>query len=181
MTREFGATSDLLPLDSERVLTTLAAHRVDYLLIGGLAALAHGSTMATADADVLPQLTDPNLERLLDALEALNAKLLVAPGRLDMEAGEIWEVTELRRGASGLRSADAWHFSTAAGPVDVVLNAAGVGTYADHGPPVVRQAFAIQVMVANLQDLLTSKRSLDRPKDREVIRELDPRDPDNVG
>ncbi len=39
----------------------LASHTVDYVLVGGLAALAHGSTIATADADVLPRLDNENL------------------------------------------------------------------------------------------------------------------------
>jgi len=172
VTRTFDVTSDLHPLDSERILRTLASHSVDYLLIGGLAALAHGSSMATADADLLPRLDDDNLERLLDVLQELDAKILLAPDRMAMEAGEPWEVTELRRGPQGLKSADDWHFSTIAGPVDVVLTAAGVGTYADHEQPDVREAFNVTVPVASLQDVLRSKRALDRPKDREVIREL---------
>lgn len=41
-----------------------------------------------------------------------------------------------------------------------------------HGPPETRDAFGIAVPIAPLDDVLRSKRALDRPKDREVVREL---------
>ncbi|HEX9765499.1 MAG TPA: hypothetical protein VGA36_01960 [Nitriliruptorales bacterium] len=173
--RDFDVTSDVNPLDTERLLRTLGDHGVEYVLIGGLAAIAHGSMLATADADLLPRLDDENLDRLLDALAALDARVLVAEDRLAMEAGEPWEVPELRRGPAGLRSAEAWHFSTDAGPVDVVLHAAGVGPYDLHRHRAEeREVFGLVVAVASREDLIASKRSLGRPKDRHVLEELDP-------
>lgn len=171
--REFGVSSEITGLDIERILRTFADQKVDYVLIGGLAALAHGSTLATADADVVPRPDADNLERLLDSLEALDAKILVNERRLAMEAGETWEVTELRAGAPGLASAEAWHFTTSAGPIDVVMTASGVGTYEAHLNAVEeRQAFGVKVAVAGLGDLIASKEALGRPKDQAVIDEL---------
>ena len=42
------------PLDPERLFAVLRGHRVDYVLIGGLAAVLHGSALVTNDADICP-------------------------------------------------------------------------------------------------------------------------------
>ena len=181
--REFGVSHEIFGLDTERILQTLAEHRVEYVLVGGLAALAHGSTLATADADLVPRPDAANLERLLDALEALGGQVLVSERRQAMESGEPWGVAELRRGADGLTSAPAWHLTTSAGPVDVVMDAAGVGTYDAHLDAAVdREAFGVVIRVAGLADLIASKRALGRPKDQAILRELidlDERAPDH--
>ena len=46
-----------------------------YVLIGGLAAVFHGSPFPTEDADITPQNDRPNLTRLAAALRELNAKI----------------------------------------------------------------------------------------------------------
>lgn len=171
--REFGAASDVFGLDTERILRTFASHEVDYVLVGGLAAIAHGSTIATADADLVPRPDPQNLERLLDALEELEAKVLVSEQRMAMEAGEPWEVVELRKGAQALSSAQTWHFTTSAGPIDVVMTATGVGPYDAHidaARP--REAFGVRILVAGIDDLIASKEALERPKDEATLREL---------
>ena len=170
---EFGYSSEVSGLDTERILRTLAEHQVEYVLIGGLAAVAHGSTMSTADADVLPQLDGANLARLLQALRSLDAKVLVDDRRAAMESGEPWEMAELRRGEAGLRAAEAWHFTTSAGPIDVVITAAGVGAYEAHlGAADGLEVFGVEVRVAGIGDLIRSKETLDRPKDQAMLREL---------
>jgi hypothetical protein len=145
---------------------------VDYILIDGLAALAHGSTIATADADVLPRIDDENLERLLDALEELGAEVLVGEQRLAIEAGDPWELLELNeKGAHALSAADAWHFTTSAGPIDVVITVTGVGRHEAHTPED-REVFGLRIAVASLDDLIASKRTTARPKDEAILREL---------
>lgn len=181
--RRFVVSSDVRGLDTERILCVLASHAVDYVLVGGLAALAHGSTIATADADVLPRLDAENLEHLLDALEELGAAILISERRQAMEADEPWEVVELNeRGASALPSADAWHFTTEAGPVDIVVRVTGVGPYEAHVPAVQeRVAFGVGIRVAGLSDLIASKEATGRAKDEAILRELrELRDQDNA-
>ena len=172
--RRFGVSSDVRGLDTERILRVFAAHQVDYVLIGGLAALAHGSTIATADAYVLPRLDTTNLEGLLDALEELGAAILISEQRLAMEAGPAWEATELNdRGAEALASADAWHFTTDAGPIDVVVRVTGVGPYEAHMSGAEdRAVFGVRIRVAGLGDLISSKEATGRPKDEAILKDL---------
>lgn len=161
------------PLDTERILRTLDAHAVEYVLIGGIACLMHGASRVTVDADVVASTDGQNLVRLFEALGALGAAVLVSERRLAMEAGDPWEVESLRGGPGSLCQAPAWHFTTDAGPLDVVFEAAGVGSYHDHLPRAeVRQVFGTRVHVAGLDDLISSKEALLREKDASVLSEL---------
>jgi hypothetical protein len=172
--RRFGVSKDVHGLDTERILRALSSHEVEYVLVGGLAALAYGSTIATADADLLPRPAAANLDRLLDALEDLGAEILLSEQRLAMEAGEPWEVVDLNeKGASALASAEAWHFTTSAGPIDVVVTVTGVGPYEAHlGATEERVVFGLRILVAGLDDLIASKEATMRPKDEAILREL---------
>ena len=66
------------PLDPECLFRALRDHEVDYVLIGGLAAVLHGSPAMTNDADIVPARDGRNLERLAGALRALRARLRVS-------------------------------------------------------------------------------------------------------
>jgi hypothetical protein len=172
--RNFEVSSEVFGLDTERILGALARHGVDYVLVGGLAALAHGSTIATADADVLPSTAPENLERLLDALEELEAMILVGERRLAMEAGQVWEATELNtKGADAIVGAEAWHFTTSAGPLDVVVSVTGVGAFdVVAARSEQRGVFDVRIQVAAIEDLIASKEATGRPKDEAILREL---------
>ena len=48
------------------LLKRLTDNQVEYVLIGGYAAIAHGSSLVTKDVDVCAPLTEPNISRILD-------------------------------------------------------------------------------------------------------------------
>lgn len=64
--------------DPAAILEVLACHEVDYVLIGGYAALLQGSGMATIDIDIVPARPRPNLANLAAALTDLGAKIRAA-------------------------------------------------------------------------------------------------------
>jgi hypothetical protein len=143
------------------------------VLIGGTACIVHGAEYTTMDADVLPAPDEANLDRLLESLRALGAAILVDEKWMAFEAGEPWEVGSLRRGATGMRDADAWHFTTDAGLIDVVMTAAGVGGYDDHTANAADvDIFGRRIRVAGLDDIIRSKESLQREKDNFVLDQL---------
>jgi len=74
--------------DPDRVLATLDRHDVEYLLVGGLAARAHGAQRKTADIDCVPNTTAENLARMAGVLVELNARLRVG-GMSDEEASRL--------------------------------------------------------------------------------------------
>lgn len=171
--RPLEAGSQEHPLDTERIMRVFAIHGVNYVLIGGIAALVHGASRVTVDADIVPEATPENLGRLLDALTELGAAVYVSEERLAMEAGPPWEIEVLRKGAPGLLEAEAWHFTTPAGRIDIVLDAAGVGDYEAHRTRADEyDVFGVRVTVAGLDDLIASKAALGREKDAPVLAEL---------
>jgi hypothetical protein len=54
--------------DPDVILRVLDEHEVDYILVGGAAARAHGAMRATWDIDCVPSTDAVNLERLAAAL-----------------------------------------------------------------------------------------------------------------
>jgi hypothetical protein len=60
------------------ILRVLAANRVEYVVIGGLAVQAHGHPRTTQDIDPVPEPTDENRARLLAALTELGARAVGA-------------------------------------------------------------------------------------------------------
>ena len=61
--------------DPERMLSVLAAEGVQFVLIGGMAAILHGDVGVTVDLDVVPDRDAANLERLARALRTLGARI----------------------------------------------------------------------------------------------------------
>ena len=64
-----------MELNLAGLLATLHRHKVAFVLIGGLAAVYHGSPFPTEDADITPDTDDVNLDRLASALRELNARI----------------------------------------------------------------------------------------------------------
>jgi hypothetical protein len=63
------------PFRPERLAAVLNEHDVDYVVVGGIAAIRHGSRRATLDLDIVPEPTTANYVRLAAALEAIDAHL----------------------------------------------------------------------------------------------------------
>lgn len=166
-----GWTAELQPFDAAEIFRVLDDHGVRYILVGGVAAVAHGYTGATFDADIVPERGDDNLGRLAAALVALEAKVYADPRRSSgspPEAGDL----DLNDPAS-LRRRLAWYFSTSAGRLDVLLVVDGPGGFeplAEHAS-VVRMA-GVDVLVMSLEDLIEAKEAARRPKDLRALGEL---------
>lgn len=60
---------DLAP-DFDEFCALLTAHRVDFVVVGAHALAFHGAPRFTGDLDILVQPTEPNGQRLLDAIAA---------------------------------------------------------------------------------------------------------------
>ena len=70
------------PLDAGRLLTTLSKANVEFVVVGGMAAVAQGSAYLTVDLDICYRRTAENLQRLCDALRLLQPQLRGAPANL---------------------------------------------------------------------------------------------------
>ena len=59
--------------DYKSLVETLVTNQVEFVLIGGLAMIFHGSAHVTGDVDVCYHRTPDNIEKLTDALAPLRA------------------------------------------------------------------------------------------------------------
>ena len=148
-----------MTLDLDRVIATLARYDVRYVLVGGLAAAAHGSTLPTEDVDVVPARDRNNLDRLAAALEELGARIR-AEGEPD---GVEFPCT----GAFLLAMGAMLNLTTDAGDVDLVMQPAGFDAGHDDldARAIDVELDGVVVRVASLGDVMASKRAANRPKD----------------
>ncbi len=68
------------PRDLTNLLAELAASRVDFILVGGLAAVAQGAPITTFDVDIVHARTSENVDKLLTFLASVNARYRGRPG-----------------------------------------------------------------------------------------------------
>lgn len=148
-------------VDFGRIVATLLEHRVRFVLIGGLAALAHGSPFPTEDVDVTPERSAENLAKLSAALKELGARI-----RTDAVEGGL----AFDHDAESLAAAGVWNLTTQHGDLDLSFVPDGTQGY----PDLVRGArdteiFGVVVPIASLEDIVRSKQAANRPKDQRVL------------
>jgi hypothetical protein len=147
------------PLDLQRIVTTFVRHEVDFVVIGGIAVLAHGHPRATFDVDFTADLKEDNMRRLATALRELGARVR----GIDAETLEV-DPAQLASGANRTLVTDA-------GWVDFMPAADGAREYGEIAAaavPVRDGAFR----VAGLDDLIRMKRASGRDKDLDDIAAL---------
>jgi hypothetical protein len=150
-----------MELDLSRLFEVLHRHEVVYVLIGGLAAVFHGSPFPTEDADITPLGDRPNLTRLAAALRELNAKI---------RTEAVPEGPPFACDADGLAAARMWNLQTDAGDLDLAFEPSGTHGYSDlrrDATPAL--LYDVTVHIASLSDVIRSKAAADRPKDRRVL------------
>lgn len=139
------------PLAAEQMelLRALARHRVEFVVVGGVAAQVHGWHGATADLDIAVSTDDSNVKRLNRALASVGA-------------------------GQGTVGAFGTAFATIHGRLEIVRRADGIGHYADwlRGAQEQRLAEGLTVVVAAPDDILRSKEAAGREKDRAALPQM---------
>ena len=145
----------------EAILSTLARHNVDFVVIGGVAAALHGSSLVTFDIDITPRRTRDNLKRLSAALDELQARIRApeAPAGLPFD-----------HDGRSLGDVDVWNLTTAQGELDLSFVPAGTTGFDDlRRGAVVVDLDGGPVLVASLADVVRSKEAAGREKDRAAL------------
>ena len=150
-------------LDPEPILRALVRRGVDFVVIGGIAAVLHGSARLTYDLDLCFAPDVANLAALGDVLVALDARLR----GVDAPVPFVPDAATLRR-------VEVLTLATRLGDVDVLVRPAAAPSY----EALRRRADRFElgdfsVLVASVEDLIAMKRAAGRPKDLSDVAELE--------
>jgi hypothetical protein len=138
-------------LGARALLETLARHRVDYLLIGGVAERLWGSPRLTDDLDICPATGPTNLRRLAAALNELGAAFRPAGLEEGMTPPEPWS-------ESSFGSFTSLALTTQYGWLDVWFRPDGTTGYEDLLRDAADAELAgIRVRIASLDAIIRSK------------------------
>jgi hypothetical protein len=145
------------------IVEALNRHHVRYVIIGAFAAIAQQAPLpATRDIDITPEASAENLTRLSQALTDLHAQI-----RTETEP----EGLPFSHDATSLAAADVWNLTCPDGEFDIAFRPSGfTGGYAQLAAGAHRLRVAdVEVVVADLADVIRSKEAAGRPKDLQAL------------
>jgi predicted nucleotidyltransferase len=146
---------------TDELLRALLDAQVEFIVVGGTAAIAHGALTPTQDLDIAAPMTEANLSRLMQALSPFHPKHAT---RLDL--GEVWqsprELTKFRL----------LLLQTDIGRLDVLGRIDPLGPYESLKAVEMDLLESTKVRVLELDQLIEVKAHLTRPKDKIVEAEL---------
>jgi hypothetical protein len=149
--------------DYLKLLKVLCDGQVRFVIIGGAAAAAQGTTYPTYDLDICYDRGRNNIERLAEALEPFHPRLRGVRDDLPfcLDAATI---------AHGMN----FTLTTDVGDIDLFGEVGGIGGYNDvKALSVTLVLFGFQCAVLSLEGLIRSKRAAARPKDLLTLPELE--------
>jgi hypothetical protein len=148
--------------DPEGIVRRLKDQGAEFVVIGGMAMIAHGSSYLTKDLDICYGRSAANLAVLATALAPLHPYLRGVPPDLPF-----------RRDPPTLQAGLNFTLMTDLGPLDLLGEVSGVGTYTQVlAESVECSMVGMSVRVLSIDGLITAKTAAGRPKDLQHAREL---------
>ena len=145
------------------MLRGLQSASIRFVVVGGLAATAHGSRRVTDDVDICYDTSDTNIERLASLL----VKWKAYPRGIE-------EGLPFFMDARQFRTTPILTLTTSQGFIDVLDTVKGVGGYEECRDRSVQvEAFDVTFRVLDLPALIDAKRATGRPKDIDQLPELE--------
>ena len=149
--------------DFHALIRLLTENKVEFIVVGGAAATAHGSARLTVDLDIVYRRSGENIVRIVSALDPLEPYLRGAPPGLPFD----WSEETIRKGLN-------FTLTTTLGALDLLGEIAGGGNYEALLGDTVRLSVAgVDCLCLNLRQLIQVKRAAGRPKDFDAIAELE--------
>ena len=159
----FHRDSIMADFDAPRILQELQGQQVEFVLIGGLAMIAHGSAYVTNDLDICYARSATNVDAVARALTPLHPYLRGVPPGLPF----VLDAPTIQAGLN-------FTLVTDAGDLDLFGHVPGVG---DHAQALAQSEactiFGMTVQILTLDGLIAAKTAAGRPKDKLHLLELD--------
>lgn len=149
--------------DLTDIIERLVKHDVDFVLVGGLAAVTHGSSMTTQDIDICCNFSPENLLRIQSSLADLNPVHRMTSNRIPLQLTEEY-----------CKSLKNIYLDTDWGQLDCISEVLGLGNF----DVVKRKSETIKLdgaecRILSIDALITAKKAMARPKDIETIKQLE--------
>lgn len=144
--------------DLEALIEALVDAGVEFIVVGGAAAVLHGALAATQDLDIVHRRTDDNIERLIRLLDRLDAYIRQPGSRRSRPA------------ATDLVAGGQLNLSTRLGPLDPLgrlHDGRGFDELLPHSE--VMEDGRLRIRVIDLPTLIDIKAAAGRPKDKLVL------------
>ena len=142
------------------LLSRLIDRHVDFVVVGGFAAVAHGCTLLTQDIDICCDFSEDNLLKLQRAVADLHPVHRMTPQRLPLKL--------TRKFCKGLKNL---YLDTDYGPLDCLSSVLGIGEFA----VVKEQSTALNtgIRVLSLDALIKAKKAMGRDRDKTAVIQLE--------
>lgn len=148
--------------DYRGLIRCLMVGGVEFIIVGGAAAIAHGGSRLTEDLDIVYRRNEKNVDLIIKSLAPFDPYLRGAPEGLPFK----WEPQTVWNGLN-------FTLTTSLGPLDLWAEITLGGTYEELLPHCVTlDIFDCQCLCLGLKRLIEVKRAVARPKDLEAIAEL---------
>jgi hypothetical protein len=145
------------------LLERLVGASVDFVIVGGFAGVVHGCTYVTQDIDICCDFSADNLLRLQKAVCDINPVHRMTPNRQKLELTK-----------DNCNQFKNLYLDTDIGQLDCVSFISGVGYFqAVKKKSTLIEAENIQLRVLGLDALIDSKKAMNRPRDRQIILQLE--------
>ncbi|MEY3494071.1 MAG: hypothetical protein RL413_1489 [Actinomycetota bacterium] len=148
--------------DPVRICAILVEEEVEFVVLGGFAAIIRGSSLPTQDIDVIPSRDRANLDRLGRALTRMNAMIRISgePVPTKFDGGFLANLPHML------------NLVTDFGELDLTFTPAGSAGDFDgwrRGATLEEIEQGLTVLVASLDDIIDSKQAANRPKDQMAL------------
>jgi len=146
-----------------RLIKILKDASIDFVIVGGFAAVLHGGSQVTQDLDVCIEFNPENIQKLRFCLKDYHPVHRMTPNKLSF-LDHPSDVSTLKN----------LYLKTDIGILDLLGLVGGVGEFKELNRSAIDiELFQVRCKIISVEDLICAKKFMGRPKDLFTVRELE--------